>query len=155
MSTKNRNKRIFLRSRMRSVRCEPTLYAIWDSRRLINLQASIVCYGDNFIFLIFSNILVFLAASFLLTFRPTTYKHSSRRHSCYMVYLSQSPWLDSIYNCRRVNVMKFLVMQCDFQKYHEVKMARARSTNGEKRNACRLLVGKPEGKRPLRRPRYR
>jgi hypothetical protein len=26
---------------------------------------------------------------------------------------------------------------------------------GEKRNVCRLLVGKPEGKRPLRRPRRR
>jgi hypothetical protein len=29
------------------------------------------------------------------------------------------------------------------------------STNGEKRNAYRLLVGKPEGKRPLRRPKRR
>jgi hypothetical protein len=29
------------------------------------------------------------------------------------------------------------------------------STNGEKRNAYRLLVGKPDGKRPLRRPRRR
>jgi hypothetical protein len=29
------------------------------------------------------------------------------------------------------------------------------STNGEKRNAYRILVGKPEGKRPLRRPRRR
>jgi hypothetical protein len=29
------------------------------------------------------------------------------------------------------------------------------STNGEKRNACRLLVGKPEGNRPLGRPRWR
>jgi hypothetical protein len=29
------------------------------------------------------------------------------------------------------------------------------STNGEKRNAYRLLVGKPEGKRPLGRPGYR
>jgi hypothetical protein len=28
-------------------------------------------------------------------------------------------------------------------------------TNGEKRNVCRLLVGKPEGKRPLGRPRRR
>jgi hypothetical protein len=28
-------------------------------------------------------------------------------------------------------------------------------TNGEKRNVYRLLVGKPEGKRPLRRPRRR
>jgi hypothetical protein len=27
------------------------------------------------------------------------------------------------------------------------------STNGEKKNAYRLLVGKPEGKRPLGRPR--
>jgi hypothetical protein len=26
------------------------------------------------------------------------------------------------------------------------------STNGEKRNAYRLLVKKPEGKRPIRRP---
>jgi hypothetical protein len=29
------------------------------------------------------------------------------------------------------------------------------STNGDKRNAHRLLVGKPEGKRPLERPRRR
>jgi hypothetical protein len=29
------------------------------------------------------------------------------------------------------------------------------STNGAKRNAYRLLVGKPEGKRPLGRPRRR
>jgi hypothetical protein len=29
------------------------------------------------------------------------------------------------------------------------------STNGEKRNAYRLLVGKPEGQRPLGRPRRR
>jgi hypothetical protein len=34
-------------------------------------------------------------------------------------------------------------------------MGGARSTNGEKRKACRLLVGKPEGKRPLGRPRRR
>jgi hypothetical protein len=26
---------------------------------------------------------------------------------------------------------------------------------GEKRNACRMLVGKPEGKRPIGRPRHR
>jgi hypothetical protein len=32
-------------------------------------------------------------------------------------------------------------------------MGRAYSTNGEKRNTYRLLVGKPEGKRPLGRPR--
>jgi hypothetical protein len=28
------------------------------------------------------------------------------------------------------------------------------STNGENRNAYRILVGKPEGKRPLGRPRH-
>jgi transposase len=33
-------------------------------------------------------------------------------------------------------------------------MGRACSTNVEKRNACRILVGKPEGKRPLGRPRW-
>jgi hypothetical protein len=31
----------------------------------------------------------------------------------------------------------------------------ASSTNGEKRNAYRLLVQKPGGKRPLERPRHR
>jgi hypothetical protein len=34
-------------------------------------------------------------------------------------------------------------------------MGGACSTNGEKRNAYRLLVGKPEGKSPLGRPRRR
>jgi hypothetical protein len=34
-------------------------------------------------------------------------------------------------------------------------MDRACSTNGVKRNAYRILLGKPEGKRPLGRPRHR
>jgi hypothetical protein len=34
-------------------------------------------------------------------------------------------------------------------------MDRACSKNGEKRNSYRILVGKPEGKRPLGRPRRR
>jgi hypothetical protein len=34
-------------------------------------------------------------------------------------------------------------------------MCRACSANGEKRNANRILVGKPDGKRPLGRPRRR
>jgi hypothetical protein len=34
-------------------------------------------------------------------------------------------------------------------------MGGACSTNGENRNAYRLLVGKPEGRRPLGRPRRR
>jgi hypothetical protein len=34
-------------------------------------------------------------------------------------------------------------------------MGRACSTNGTRRNAYRVLVGKPEGRRPLGRPRRR
>jgi hypothetical protein len=34
-------------------------------------------------------------------------------------------------------------------------MGRTYSTNWEKMNAYRTLVGKPEGKRPLERPRLR
>jgi hypothetical protein len=34
-------------------------------------------------------------------------------------------------------------------------MCRATSKNGEKKNAYRILVGKPEGKRPLGRPRLK
>jgi hypothetical protein len=37
----------------------------------------------------------------------------------------------------------------------EDKMGRARSTLGEKLSVCRILVGKPKGKRPLRRLRHR
>jgi hypothetical protein len=37
----------------------------------------------------------------------------------------------------------------------EDEMGRACSTNGETRNAYRILVGKPGGKRPLGRPRCR
>jgi hypothetical protein len=37
----------------------------------------------------------------------------------------------------------------------EDEMASTCRTNGEKRNAYRILVGKPEGKRPLGRPRRR
>jgi hypothetical protein len=37
----------------------------------------------------------------------------------------------------------------------EDEMDRACSTNVEKRNTYRILVGKPEGKRPLGRPRRR
>jgi hypothetical protein len=34
-------------------------------------------------------------------------------------------------------------------------MGRVCSTRGEERNACRMLAGKPERKRPLGRPRRR
>jgi hypothetical protein len=37
----------------------------------------------------------------------------------------------------------------------EDEMGRACSTNGGKRNPYRILVGKPEGMRPLGRPRRR
>jgi hypothetical protein len=39
--------------------------------------------------------------------------------------------------------------------YTEDVMGRACSTNGEKRNAYRILVGNPERKRPLGRPKRR
>jgi hypothetical protein len=36
----------------------------------------------------------------------------------------------------------------------EDETGRACSMNGKTRNACRILVGKPEGKRLIRRPRH-
>jgi hypothetical protein len=40
-------------------------------------------------------------------------------------------------------------------EFVEDEMGMACSTNGEKRNACRIVVGKPEGKRLLGRPMRR
>jgi hypothetical protein len=40
-------------------------------------------------------------------------------------------------------------------KVKKDEMGGVYSTNGEKRNACRILVGKTAGKRPLGRPRRR
>jgi hypothetical protein len=44
---------------------------------------------------------------------------------------------------------------CYIAGVKEDEMVRACSTNGEKRNAYRILVGMAEGKRPLGRPRHR
>jgi hypothetical protein len=59
--------------------------------------------------------------------------------------------------------MKRIFLSWEFYKriseyfvYHIFKsLSRPPARMGEKRNAYRLLVGKPEGKRPLRRPRRR
>jgi hypothetical protein len=40
-------------------------------------------------------------------------------------------------------------------KSRRMRLAWHVARNGEKRNAYRILVGKPEGKRPLARPRLR
>jgi hypothetical protein len=40
-------------------------------------------------------------------------------------------------------------------KSSRIRWAEHVARTGEKRNACRILVGKPEGKRPLGRPRRR
>jgi hypothetical protein len=40
-------------------------------------------------------------------------------------------------------------------KSRRMRWARHVARRGEKRNAYRILVGKPEGKRPLGRPRHR
>jgi hypothetical protein len=42
-----------------------------------------------------------------------------------------------------------------YDKVKEDEMDKICSTHGEKRNACRILVGLPGGTRPLGRPRSR
>jgi hypothetical protein len=48
---------------------------------------------------------------------------------------------------------RYAVFSTLHDKINEVEMGGTFSTNGEKRNACRLLVRMPEGKRPLGKPR--
>jgi hypothetical protein len=43
-------------------------------------------------------------------------------------------------------MVSFWLKKCSIWAGHVAQM-------GEKRNTCRILVGKPEGKRPLGRPR--
>jgi hypothetical protein len=57
--------------------------------------------------------------------------------------------------CKVLNVywkiiLKFLL---ENKKVEEDEVGRTCGTNGEKRNVYRLLIGKPEGKRPLGRSR--
>jgi hypothetical protein len=51
--------------------------------------------------------------------------------------------------------LKEHIILCMITKGEEDEVREACSTNGEKLNACRLLVGKLEGKRPLGGPRLR
>jgi hypothetical protein len=56
-------------------------------------------------------VLVFLVVSFLLTFPPVYYPHSSS-HSCYMPCPPHPPWLDhSNFTWPSVPAMKLLIMQ--------------------------------------------
>jgi hypothetical protein len=54
----------------------------------------------------------------------------------------------------KLNMQAFRIFQYNQnEQVKENEMTRACSTNGEERHAHRILVGKPEGKRPLGRPR--
>jgi hypothetical protein len=56
-------------------------------------------------------------------------------------------------NCIMRSFITCTLLQVQSDQVREDEMCRACSTNGEKRNAHRILVGKPEAKRPLGRPR--
>jgi hypothetical protein len=56
--------------------------------------------------LISTYVLVFLVVSFLLAFPPKSYMHS-----CYMAFLSHLHWHDGNYTWRRIQVMKFPIVQ--------------------------------------------
>jgi hypothetical protein len=62
-----------------------------------------------------------------------------------------------IFGCYRGKVFAFYSLPSIIRTIESRRMRRAMhvARMGEKRNAYRLLVGKPEGKRPLGRPRSR
>jgi hypothetical protein len=62
-------------------------------------------------------------------------------------------WQEVRENCTMRSFIIVLFTKCNQNHLVMDEMSRACSTHGEKRNAYRVLVGKPEGKRPLGRPR--
>jgi hypothetical protein len=65
-------------------------------------------------------------------------------------------WVSGDFNLELIHFLYFVNVyriEICFIKICNYKMRRACSTNGGEEEACRILVGKPERKRPLRRPR--
>jgi hypothetical protein len=62
---------------------------------------------------------------------------------------------DDDWEIRAIVKCNFFITTSSNNKFGEDVMGGPCSTNGEKRTAYRLLVGKPEGKRPLGKPRRR
>ena len=56
-------------------------------------------------------------------------------------------------SCGRIFVL--LTQYCSGDKIEKNEMGMACSTYGERKGVYRVLVGKPEGKRPLGKPRHR
>ena len=59
----------------------------------------------------------------------------------------------SDYNTLRLDLLVVLIQLVYYQ--NTIQVGGACSSMGERRVVCRVLVGKPEGKRPLWRPRHR
>jgi hypothetical protein len=64
-------------------------------------------------------------------------------------------WMDSLDKWPKLGNMDSSPSIIRIIKSRRMRWAGHVARMGEKRNACRLLVGKPEGKRPLGRPRCR
>jgi hypothetical protein len=115
---------------------------MWYARHLTALYASTACYGENFTLTVREEhkLRVFENRVLRRIFGPNRDRvtggwrelHNEELHNLY-----SSPNIIRIMKSRRMRWAG-----------HVARM-------GEKRNVYRLLVGKPEGKRPLRRPRRR
>ena len=94
----------------------------------------------------------------LLNYTTTKYFLVSVKHNNILFYF----YLDDMFRSylqsttKRCNVSLFIsIICCTVIKSRRMRWPGHVAHTGEERGVCRVLVGKPEGKRPLGRPRRR
>jgi hypothetical protein len=81
--------------------------------------------------------------------RTSTASHPCGRNKIYRIYFIH------LWNVNKINKIKLNSVRLGYSKFGQIKLAGHVARMGEERKVYKVLVGKPEGKSPLGRPRRR